>query len=411
MPSLNMYPDHEATRVQRNFFFLLKYLVLIFGLSSCATSRTPTTESSEKRVLATISATSADEDRGNVFNETILVGDSSGKLAILTMGKTLSRTHIKTSIPRAPVAIRVQNGKFHLLYNNGKLLILDPDQANIEQTINLPVKNPVDFIFTSDTTIYVSLQKTSKVVKIDLTSGAELASIDLSQLHIANGKIELHNMLLVGNNLFVQVARTKANRKKEQGALAVIDIATEHLKNVIELVVQDPKTHSALPGIEPRFPMVLDTKRNKLLVTLKGERPLNTGMIIRIDPETLEIYDFKKANAGFQGVLAFQEPFSKLFIIYHTSTPTTSSHLFVDLVDEDGTLTSASNRSLVDAFDGQDALAINQSGTLVAMANTCVSGLCLNGAGLSFVEVATNKVFPKLPADQIGFAPTLVHFK
>ncbi|MEK7724384.1 MAG: hypothetical protein AAB336_08565 [Acidobacteriota bacterium] len=173
----------------------------------------------------------------------------------------------------------------------------------------------------------------------------------------------------------------------------------------------DPQINKALSGMNPEFPMIYDSRRKMILLTLKtGELSLNMGMIIRIDSNTLEIYDFKKAISGTQGIIAFQEPFSKLFIIYHTSTPVTSSHLFVDLVDDAGSLQRVEG-ALIDNFDGLNALAINSTGTLVAMANTCITGFCENGAGINLIDVSTHKVLPKLKSDFIGFQPSLVYFK
>lgn len=76
-------------------------------------------------------------------------------------------------------------------------------------------------------------------------------------------------------------------------------------------------------------------------------------------------------------------------MIYHTSTPTTSSHLFDYRITAADELEPTDGGAIVDAFDGIDALAINEAGTLVAMANTCVTGFCIGGAGISFVDAAT----------------------
>ena len=134
-------------------------------------------------------------------------------------------------------------------------------------------------------------------------------------------------------------------------------------------------------------------------------------MLARIDLGSLAIHDIKFAGAGFQGVAAFGPPFTTLFVIHHTSTPSISSHLFALNVADDGTLTAVGGPTLNDAFDGSDDLAINRAGTLVMMANTCKGGFCFTGAGVSFFDAKTRAKLPKLMKDQIGFEPAIVQFK
>lgn len=386
-----------------------KIILILFSLNlfSCVLSPIHQTEKiTEARNLAT-------EDTKDLssFNETLLVGDSSGNHALLKVGANLKSIKIKSKIKPLPISVHSYNEKFYLLYSNSKFMVLDPESGLVEKTLDLPVKDPSDFAFASDGQIYVSTKKSSKILKVDLNSLAEVASIDLEKLRLGKGKIELHQMLLIGENLFVQVARFKSRFEHQQATLAVIDTTTNQLRKTIELAAKDPQISKTLQGMNPEFPMIYDSRRKMILLTLKtGEIPLNMGMIIRIDPNTLEIFDFKQAITGTQGIIAFQEPFSKLFIIYHTSTPVTSSHLLVDLVDDAGSLQRVEG-ALIDNFDGLNALAINSAGTLVAMANTCITGVCVNGAGISLVEVATHKILPKLKSDFIGFQPSLVYFK
>lgn len=386
--------------------FILVFLYL--GLFSCALPvRSPTSKIIESRHLAT------EEDRTlSHFEETLLVGDSKGKLALIIIGPEPKKIDVVSNINDFPISVHSYHGKFYLLYRNGNFLILNPESGNIEKNIklNLNLKEPSDFAFASDSQIYISMKKTSKILKVDLNSPTENISINLDSLRLKKGKIELHQLLLIGENLFVQVARFKTKYEQQQAALSVIDTTTNQLKKTIELAVKDPEMIMAAPGMNPEFPMIFDSHRNMLLLTLKsGEIPFQMGMIIRINLDTLEIYDFKKAISGSQGIIAFQKPFSKLFIIYHTSTPVTSSHLFLDLVDESGNL-QRHEGALIDSFDGLNSLSINSKGTLIAMTNTCITGYCVNGAGVNFVEVATHSLLTKINSDFIGFQPSSVYF-
>jgi hypothetical protein len=274
------------------------------------------------------------------------------------------------------------------------------------------IKSPGDLELASETTAFVSSKKGAAVAKIDVVTGAILGTTDLSSTRIADGSIEPRRLLLVRDRLFVQVARRKANRKIEQGALAVLDTAREGspLVATIELAGNDARTNEPLSGIEPSLPMVHDTRRDAIFVSAVGNRPSDTGLLARIDATSLAVRDVHRAEAGFQGAVVARAPFSELFVIFHTSTPTTSSHLFRSKLSDDGAIAIEEGGAIVDTFDGLDALAINESGTLVAMANTCVTGFCIGGAGVSFVDARTRAVLPKLSAAAIGFEPSFVLF-
>ncbi|WP_394846169.1 hypothetical protein LZC95_01740 [Pendulispora brunnea] len=351
----------------------------------------------------------AGEFRLEGFDETFIAGDDLGKLAVFHVGSTFSKKSIATPAEEMPLAMRTHGAKFYLLYSGGRLLVVNASTAALEQTITLPVTDPADFEFASDTAIYVSEKSQAKVVQIDLPSRKVKASIDLGSFKSAGGSVEPRRLYCNGNVLFAQVARTKANHRPEQGALAVVDTRSNAVKKKIELELPKADGAGKYSGLEPDLPMVLDAKRNLLLVTAIGVRPQDTGMLFRIDTKGLAVHDVKEAQSGFQGAVSFRAPYSDLFIIYHTSTPTTSTHLFSALVKADGTIQDRTG-SLVDAFDGMDAVDMNAKGTLVALANTCITGFCTKGAGVNFVDAKTRKVLPKLLASEMGFEPTFVLF-
>ncbi|WP_394835644.1 hypothetical protein LVJ94_01785 [Pendulispora rubella] len=352
----------------------------------------------------------AGEFRLEGFDETFIAGDDLGKLAVFHVGSTFSKKEIATPAEEMPLAMRTRGSKFYLLYSGGRLLVVNASTAALDETISLPVTDPADFEFASDTAVYVSEKQQAKVVRIDLPTRKVKATIDLGSFKNAGGSVEPRRLYRTGNVLFAQVARTKANQRADQGAVAVVDTRSNAVTKKIEL--EFPKADGAgkHSGLEPDLPMVLDTKRNLLLVTAIGVRPQDTGMLFRIDTKGLAVRDVKEAQSGFQGAVSFRAPYSDLFIIYHTSTPTTSTHLFSAQVKADGTIEDRSG-SLVDAFDGMDAVDMNAKGTLVALANTCITGFCAKGAGMNFVDVKTRKVLPKLLAREMGFEPTFVLFR
>jgi len=375
----------------------LAFAFLAATVSACSSTPAQDDAESADKVSAT------EEFRLPGFDETILTAEETGKVAVMHVGNSWSKKDVQTSHDRLPTIARSHDGKFHLLYGDA-LVIVNPTSGAVDRTMPLTVSDAADFEF-SDKTIYLSDAKTAKVVAIDANTGAERASIDLAALRREGGSVEPHRLLAVGNRLFVQVARSNAAHRKDQGAVAVIDTTKNTVEKTIELSFDNRS------GLEPDLPMVLDTKRNQVFVTALGDRPRDTGMLFRINVADLTIHDVKKAESGFQGAISFREPFSDFFMIYHTSTPTTSTHLFTGSVDNAGKLDVPAQKTLVDAFDGLDAMDINQRGTLVALANICATGFCIKGAGVNFVDAKSKAVLPKLLAAQIGFEPEMVVFK
>jgi hypothetical protein len=373
------------------------FALLATAVSACSSA--PSTEDAESQDK--VSAT--EEFRLPGFDETILTAEDTGRVAVMHIGNSWSKKEVQTSHDRAPTVARSHDGKFHLLYGDA-LVIVNPTSGAVDRTMPLTVSGAADFEF-SDKTIYLSDPKNAKVVALDANTGAARAAIDLTALRREGGSVEPHRLLAVGKFLFVQVARRNAAHRKDQGAVAVIDTSKNTVEKTIELAFGN------LSGLEPDLPMVLDTKRNQVFVTAQGDRPRDTGMLFRIDAAQLTIHDVKKAESGFQGAISFRQPFSDFFMIYHTSTPTTSTHLFTGSVSNDGKLDVPPQKTLVDAFDGLDAMDINQRGTLVALANVCAAGFCIKGAGVNFVDAKTKAVLPKLLAAQIGFEPEMVVFK
>jgi hypothetical protein len=391
---------------------LLPLLICAAACSSSSSSDDSSARDDDVTTLAT--AATVPDYRLDGFDETILVGASDGKLTSFHVGPTTTKSEIATTKTRPPILIRSRGGKFHLLYDDGALAIVNGADGAIEKTVTLAtVTKAGGFEFVSDDTIYVTHEDGNKVTKHELASGNKLAEIDLTSARNGeNGTVVLRNMLKVGaDQIYVQAARYAANRRAEQGAVAIIDTTTNSLKKVIEVAGHDPNYNEDFSGLNPDFEMVHDTTRNLVYVSAYGNRPSNTGLIARIDTTTLTVKDVKRADSGFQGIVVSVNPFSDLFIIYHTSTPTTSSHLFHEHVKPDGTLEGESPGAIIDAFDGMDALSINKQGTLVAMANTCITGFCIGGSGISFVDAHTREKKPKLLKDKIGYEPVFVAFK
>jgi len=272
--------------------------------------------------------------------------------------------------------------------------VIDAITAKVERTFDVGTA-PQDIEWGAAGELFVTMGST--VATLDATSGTRKSSLDLATLASTGGKVQTRRMLRIGDRLFVQVSRKNASSRVENGALAVIKAGA--IEKTFEL-----------DCIEPDFDLVHDTLRGHLYVTCAGVRPSNTGGLVRIDTKALAIHDRQPASAGWQGIVQFADPFETLFMLYHTSTPTTSSHLFAFGVDDAGKIIDGHDGTIVDAFDGIDALSMNADGTLVAMANHCAAGFCIGGAGINFIDTVTKKKQQKLLKDQLGFEPVIIQF-
>ena len=328
------------------------------------------------------------------FDETLLAASADGKLAVIHVGDQFSKQSVTLAATQAPNLVRAQGGKFFALLHTGKLAVIDPATAQVERTLTVGA-DPQDVEWAADGKLYVSAGST--VATIDFATGTQTASLDLTALASSGGTVQTRRMLRIGDRLFVQVARKNASGRAENGALAVIKAGA--VEKAIEL-----------DGLEPDFDLVHDTRRNHLYVTCAGVRPINTGVLVRIDPTTLAVHDRHPAGAGWQGIVQLADPFDTLFVIFHTSTPTTSSHLFASPLAADGTIGDGEGGAIVDAFDGLDALNMNKDGTLVAMANHCLVGFCIGGAGINFIDTITLDKQQKLLKAELGFEPVLAIF-
>ncbi len=343
------------------------------------------------------------------FQATVLAADSDGQLAILNVGAKGTRVAVTTKFKRAPVSVRSRAGKFYLLYDTGTVVVVNAATGAVESSVASGLKAARDLEFGADGSLYVSSSKAAEVWNIDV-AGKKKASIALNAVAPQGFKSVATTLIRVGNQLFVGVSRLKDANTQARAAVAVVDTSTNTVKKVLELEGVTMSGESVRPGLNARLPMVFDATRNAVLVPVGGVRPSNTGMLFRVDAKALAITRVDAANSGFQGQVLFAPNDSKLFIVYHTSTPSDSSHLFDNRVATDGTLAPTSEGALIDTFDGVDALDVNAAKTLVGMANGCAAGFCIGGAGINFINAKTSEILPKLMASDIGFEPSLIAF-
>ncbi len=343
------------------------------------------------------------------FSATLIAAGNGGELAVVSVGEKGVRRTVNTKSKVAPVRIRANNSKFYAVYESGAVAVINAATGAVEKTISTGVKSARDIEFGSDGSFFVSSANPASVTRVEAAS-AKRSTVSLSNLAVDGGRVEINSLFRINTLLFAQVHRIK-NDRPQRGALAVIDLSSNTLKKVIELEGKSLDGRTVVPGLRPALPMAFDATRNAIWVPLSGIRPSNTGMLLKIDVKALAVSQSIPATSGFQGALVLSAREAKMYVLYHTSTPTDSSHLFSSTFDGAGVPVQDSDETLIDTFDGIDALAIDSSRKLVAMGNGCAAGFCIGGAGINFVNAATREVLPKLMAAEIGFEPAMVVFQ
>ncbi len=119
--------------------------------------------------------------------------------------------------------------------------------------------NPHDIAFAGDDKAYISLYEESELLIVNPAAGADCedfvrGSIDLTAVADADGTPDMDQMAVVGDRLYVAVqrldVRSALRLPADNGAIAVIDTATDALIDTIELSGENP--FSATKGLTVR---------------------------------------------------------------------------------------------------------------------------------------------------------------
>lgn len=377
----------------------LTALALLGLLSGCATSssRDPASESDL--------AAATDPYRLPGVSETVLVADGSGKASLVSLGDPTTVAPVGVTAGSGIVAGRSHEGRFWVITEAGDLLVIDP-HGGAPSRRALGISGPADLEIDGADRAWVSAGRS--LVHVDTSTGATLATIDLGVHALDGGEVRAGGIKRVGDRLFVQLSRHKG--AEQRGAIVVVDPGTASVDRVLELEAPKPGGGTEI-GYDPGGAMVVDAVHQKLLVTARGFRPSNTGMVLRIDLAERKVDPwFFRSGSGFQGGLAPGATPDALFIGYHTSTPVASTHLFHFEIKGNGELVESEAGALLDAFEVVDDYPSNATSTLFALPVTCPAGFCLGGRGVSFIDAKTGKPHPRLSEAAIGMSPTFVLF-
>lgn len=256
-------------------------------------------------------------------------GESSGNCTVMELDQPWTATVNVEPISSSSV-VRHYFGRSYVVNEpTGTIQVIDP--ATFDTVAELSVgdtSRPQDILLTDRATAYVSRYASCLLYKIDVTSGALLAAVDLCPLADADGLPEMGMMARDGDRLFVQVRRLDPEYLPVPPSyLAVVDIATDQL---IDVDPQQPGIQGvALTGLLPSYPMHVDLAARRLYVCTPGSpAEYGTGGIDEVDLDTLSALGFLTSESQIPLDMG---PFvmvseSKGYVVIHTDI-IPSSHL------------------------------------------------------------------------------------
>jgi hypothetical protein len=221
---------------------------------------------------------------------------------------------------------------FHYVTNGAPvhdLQIIDPETFETVRRIPFAgAPNPRDVLVLEDETAYVSFFDSADLLRVDLATGAIVATIDLSLFSDPDGRPEMSHMIRDGNHAFVQLQKidfSKVIGPQESGLLAVVDINTNKL---IDVDPAEPGTQAIeLAWSIPEFSMQIEGRL--LYLSERGGFHDQSGGIEAVNLDTLEpmglVYTEKEMGAAQMGGFLFVSA-TRGYFLHHTDFAQ-SSHL------------------------------------------------------------------------------------
>ena len=217
----------------------------------------------------------------------------SGNCTVMELDQPWTATVDVEPISSAAV-VRHYFGRSYVVNEpTGIIQVIDPEM--FDTVAQLPVgdtSRPQDILLWDRGTAYVSRYASCLLYKIDVATGALLASVDLCPLADADGLPEMGMMARDGDRLFVQVRRLDPEYLPVPPSyLAVVDTATDQL---VDVDPQQPGIQGiVLTGLVPSFRMHVDSDARRLYVSTPGSPLLyETGGIDEVDLDSLQSLGF-----------------------------------------------------------------------------------------------------------------------
>ncbi len=295
---------------------------------------------------------------------------------------------------------RAGDGVVYILNRAGgnNIQILDPydDFDTIHQFSTGANSNPHDIIVRSGNVAYITRYDMTTVLKMDLTNGATLATINLAAFADADGIPEMDQMYAQNQTLYVLLQRLDRNNFYSPTATSYV-VAIDMLTNaVIDLDLVTPGVQ-AMPLIRtnPYSEIVSASavQTGKLAFSCAGSFGVNDGGIVMISPaspnvqsmmltETAaggDILDFEILNATRAYAIVANASFQTVLIEFNPTTGTKTG----------ATIYNPGGYDLSDLEIGAQLMVADRKAT---------------NPGVRFFDTATNTANPAGPLD-VGLPP------
>ena len=185
--------------------------------------------------------------------------------------------------------LRVAGGLLYVVSRtDGTVSVIDPQAWGIIDSFPVGAGcEPVDIAVIAPDHTYVSCANGTHLLRLDPTTGATAAVVDLSGFADSDGIPDMNMMALHEGHLFVQVQRWNAATftLERPAMIAVVDVATEQLVDADPVA---PGTQAIeLVGRAPKHKMQIVDQTRRLFVSATGEF-FDEGGIEMVDLDTLQ---------------------------------------------------------------------------------------------------------------------------
>jgi len=196
---------------------------------------------------------------------------SVGNFATITTTtpRTTQKDVLGATGVHSDAAIRAFGNLVFILQRLGanSILVIDPDNPSApiaNYTTNDAANpslqsNPVDIAFVSMDKAYISRYELNTLLIVNPRTGAQLGTIDLSGFADSDDKVEMDQMVLIGNRLFVSLQRLNRNNFFSADNTSYIVVIDTETNAIIE----------ASPGLER--------------IDLQGRNPFDMAYLASID--------------------------------------------------------------------------------------------------------------------------------
>jgi hypothetical protein len=226
---------------------------------------------------------------------------ASGALSVVNLDTRA--VSVDVAFVHSDATARWHGGLLYIVNRLGgdNIQVIDPNQsyATIRQFTTGNGSNPQDIAFVSPTKAYVTLYGSSDLMVVDPSTGTALPAIPLGSFADSDGIPEMHQMMRVGNRLFVSAQRLTNFTPSNPSVVVVVDTDADTVLDA------DPGTPGkqaiALQGRNPTTRFAYDVASGRLLLGCTGAYGALDGGVEWVNPVTMRSEGFAVTEAALGG--------------------------------------------------------------------------------------------------------------